>query len=227
VFIIAPDDQTISRDKQQASVRDNVLFEFGLFLGQLGRSRVFGVVCSPADSGVSLKIPTDLFGVNMPHYQNLTKDDLIASMRVVGEDLIARILKAGHRERRDIKLVSGWKLTKAGRFVLTVDATCLPKHRHCLDGKKLALVARRHRKSPVFLFDKDFSLSELYEIPRDNVEFEVDVTNSAFVIDPKPGDRDDRLEGYLLLVPEVFSKNDLIAQGNLEGSSGIPGWWFP
>jgi predicted nucleotide-binding protein len=213
VFIFAPDDQTISREKQQPAVRDNVLFEFSLFLGHLGRKRVFGVACSARDASEPLKIPSDLFGVNMPHYRNLSKDELISTMRKVGANLLTHINREGHRERRDINLLNGWKLTRSGKFVVTVDAVLLQKQRHRLEERKLALIARKLRKSPVFLFDKGFVISDLYDIPRDDVEFEIDVSSQSFADNLT---QDDVVEGYLLGVPVVFSKNDLIAMGNLE-----------
>src|SRR4051794_10210913 len=37
VLIFAPDDQVLSRQAEHLSVRDNVLFEAGLFMGRLGR----------------------------------------------------------------------------------------------------------------------------------------------------------------------------------------------
>lgn len=40
VFLFARDDRTIKRGSAQEVTRDNVLFEYGLFLGRLGRDRV-------------------------------------------------------------------------------------------------------------------------------------------------------------------------------------------
>jgi predicted nucleotide-binding protein len=57
VLILAPDDVTI--DQLSPSTRDNVLFEFGLFMGRLGRDRVFVVY----DDSIELKKPSDLAGV--------------------------------------------------------------------------------------------------------------------------------------------------------------------
>jgi len=41
IFVFSPDDLQIIRGKKSSSIRDNVLFEFGLFIGKLGRDRVF------------------------------------------------------------------------------------------------------------------------------------------------------------------------------------------
>ncbi|MEO8400157.1 MAG: TIR domain-containing protein, partial [Ignavibacteriaceae bacterium] len=60
IIIAMADDVTTSRKMKMGSARDNVLFEFGLFSGGLGRSRVFYV--TEKDS----KIPSDLFGISLP-----------------------------------------------------------------------------------------------------------------------------------------------------------------
>jgi hypothetical protein len=63
VFILAPDDMTFSKDETKPAPRENVLFEHGLFMGVLGRERVFLVY----DQAVGLKIPSDLAGIRSPH----------------------------------------------------------------------------------------------------------------------------------------------------------------
>ena len=41
VFVLSPDDLITQRDRQQAMVRYNVLFEFGLFVSELGCFMVY------------------------------------------------------------------------------------------------------------------------------------------------------------------------------------------
>jgi len=41
IFVFSPDDVLMIRDMEKLSIRDNVLFEFGLFMGKLGRGKVF------------------------------------------------------------------------------------------------------------------------------------------------------------------------------------------
>lgn len=60
LLVATADDVTISRKKKSSSPRDNILFEFGLFAGGLGRGRTFYVVEKKS------KIPSDLFGVSLP-----------------------------------------------------------------------------------------------------------------------------------------------------------------
>jgi predicted nucleotide-binding protein len=70
VFIFAADDVVIIKDQQHGAVRDNVIFELGLFMGGLGRDRAF--VVTPI--GVDLHLPTDLEGLNTAHYDPRRKD---------------------------------------------------------------------------------------------------------------------------------------------------------
>jgi predicted nucleotide-binding protein with TIR-like domain len=56
---------TFSKDELLPSVRDNVLFECGLFMGRLGRDRVFIVY----DQTIKLKIPSDLAGITLAPYE--------------------------------------------------------------------------------------------------------------------------------------------------------------
>jgi hypothetical protein len=64
IFVFAPDDVVTMKDQRMASVRDNVIFEFGLFLGKLGRERVFALLPMGAD----IHLPTDLSGVIFGEY---------------------------------------------------------------------------------------------------------------------------------------------------------------
>jgi hypothetical protein len=60
IFIATADDVVLSRKKYFDSPRDNVLFEFGLFAGGLGKMRTFYLV----EEGT--KIPSDLSGITLP-----------------------------------------------------------------------------------------------------------------------------------------------------------------
>jgi tetratricopeptide (TPR) repeat protein len=64
VFVFSPDDITNMRGQKKSSVRDNVIFEFGLFVGKLGRQRVFFII----PEGEDVKIPTDMLGITLGKY---------------------------------------------------------------------------------------------------------------------------------------------------------------
>lgn len=57
ILVFTKDDFTKSREKQFGSPRDNVVFEFGLFLGRLGRDNAFIL------QEENVKLPSDLFGI--------------------------------------------------------------------------------------------------------------------------------------------------------------------
>jgi hypothetical protein len=65
VFVFSPDDMSIIRLHEYKTIRDNVLFEFGLFIGRLGLDRVFYVM--PRGQS-DLHIATDLAGITPGTY---------------------------------------------------------------------------------------------------------------------------------------------------------------
>lgn len=71
LFILAPDDVAAIRDKTTSIVRDNVIFELGLFVGHLGSDRCFLVV--PA-AEQDLHLPTDLLGLAPASYPTDRRD---------------------------------------------------------------------------------------------------------------------------------------------------------
>jgi hypothetical protein len=96
-FVFARDDWTTtspsaspSTGSGQASPRDNVVFEAGLFGGALGMHRTFILHASGA------KLPTDLLGLTSIRYGELTT---AAEMRVVNEKLRKAIESAGRVTR--------------------------------------------------------------------------------------------------------------------------------
>lgn len=62
-MVFSADDISKIRDKEYETARDNVLFEYGLFLGRVGLDRAY-VLC---EDGV--KIPTDFSGVTLASYK--------------------------------------------------------------------------------------------------------------------------------------------------------------
>ena len=70
IFVFSRDDLVRIRGQKQAAVRDNVVFEFGLFVGHLGRK--YSVMLLP--KGERLRIPSDLWGVNVLTFDSNRKD---------------------------------------------------------------------------------------------------------------------------------------------------------
>jgi len=70
IFVFSPDDITRIRKKEYQTVRDNVIFELGMFIGKLGRNRSFIIM---PDKPV-FHIPTDLLGVTPGKYDTSRTD---------------------------------------------------------------------------------------------------------------------------------------------------------
>jgi hypothetical protein len=87
VLVFGRDDVTTSRKKQASSPRDNVVYEAGLFAGNLGEYRTFIV------HALDTKIPTDHLGVTMARYDGDDPDlsDAVREIRKRVGELGARL----------------------------------------------------------------------------------------------------------------------------------------
>lgn len=74
VLVASPDDLVMSRGDTVAAVRDNVIFEFGLFAGALGRNRTYLLSTGPA------KLPSDAFGLTRLPYNERSDGNLRAAV---------------------------------------------------------------------------------------------------------------------------------------------------
>lgn len=75
-LVLGPEDRVRSRDQENWAPRDNIVLELGLFVGALGRHRVFLIM----PKGIDIKIPTDLLGITPLRYQAATAQDLASSI---------------------------------------------------------------------------------------------------------------------------------------------------
>lgn len=76
LFIFTPDDISSIRSRKEHVVRDNVVFEMGLFVGAIGKSRSF--ILKPR--GADMHLPTDLLGVTPADYEeNRSDGDLVSA----------------------------------------------------------------------------------------------------------------------------------------------------
>jgi hypothetical protein len=70
IFVFTPDDQVTIRSELFSVVRDNVLFELGLFMGTIGRDRCFMVQSTEQP----MRLPPDLEGINSFKYDPKRSD---------------------------------------------------------------------------------------------------------------------------------------------------------
>lgn len=70
IFVFHPDDYASIRSYETMIVRDNVVFESGLFIGKLGLDRVFLVKPRGRTGDIPLRIATDLAGITIGTYQD-------------------------------------------------------------------------------------------------------------------------------------------------------------
>ena len=79
LFLFGNEDLTISKGEELLSPRDNVVFELGLFMGRLSSSRVFFA----KEIDISLKIPSDLYGITPIDYRRKPGEELSISVQPI------------------------------------------------------------------------------------------------------------------------------------------------
>jgi hypothetical protein len=90
IFVFSFDDALTVRDAKMQVVRDNVIFEFGLFIGSLGLPRCFFVMPKASQP---LHLPTDLLGLEPLTYAADRSD----------ANIVAALGPAANRVRRAIR----------------------------------------------------------------------------------------------------------------------------
>jgi hypothetical protein len=85
VVILSPDDKVISRGKQTAAPRDNVLMELGLFIGRFGAKRTIIL------HEESVKLPSNLVGITLLKYKDSIRETALCSK------IVKHINKIGYR----------------------------------------------------------------------------------------------------------------------------------
>lgn len=98
IFIFSPDDTIHIRDSQKRSVRDNVVFELGLFMGRIGKHRTFWIT---PDVGGTLRIPSDLEGINTAKFTPpIGEESLAAAVGPACDQIRDELSKLGRRSDR-------------------------------------------------------------------------------------------------------------------------------
>lgn len=107
VFVFSPDDITMMRGEAKNTVRDNVVFELGLFIGRLSRRRTF--IIRPRET--ELHLPSDLMGLTPLTYDaSRGEDNLRAALGSA-----ATSIRAALRDLRQVPRPSRELTTQADR----------------------------------------------------------------------------------------------------------------
>ena len=98
IIITTPIDIEISRGKENPAPRDNVIFELGLFLGSLGRERVFAL----REASTPSKTMSDFVGVTYLTYDGDRSDrDLTKAVSPAATQIATQIKKVGQRRNQN------------------------------------------------------------------------------------------------------------------------------
>ena len=95
IVLLTPDDVTTQRSVEKSSPRDNLIFELGLFTAGLGRDRT----SAWTETGVDMKLPSDLAGVTRILFDNSSSSARQTSFHAKCVDLASRMMKKGPRGR--------------------------------------------------------------------------------------------------------------------------------
>ncbi|HEX5228376.1 MAG TPA: TIR domain-containing protein [Bryobacteraceae bacterium] len=93
IAIAQADDIIEMRGSRQPTLRDNVLFELGLFMGKLGRHRA--LLIHPKVDG--LKLPSDLHGLTLLRYEAGDPADLPARLKAACDEIRTIVKNLGVR----------------------------------------------------------------------------------------------------------------------------------
>ncbi|WAC39869.1 STING domain-containing protein [Pedobacter sp. SL55] len=91
IMVATKDDFTVSRNTNFDTPRDNIVFEYGLFLGRVGAGKAFVL----QEEGT--KLPTDLFGITTPRF-------VLADNLLQAEKLNDELRKIGNSMKEKMKI---------------------------------------------------------------------------------------------------------------------------
>lgn len=145
-FVFSPDDTLKLRGTEFLSVRDNVIFELGLFMGALGPSRCFYLVPRNVPA---LHLPSDLAGINALTYNASRSDgNLLAALGPACNEI-------RHAIQRETKPVASTKPHDRWADSTESASDKLQRYRTTWDGDSLTKARNllRHNGVPMSAYD--------------------------------------------------------------------------
>lgn len=114
VFVFTPDDNVMLRNEQKPKVRDNVIFELGLFIGILGKDKCFLV---KPRSFSSLDFPSDLLSITPSDYNDDRSDGNICAALGPSSNKIRRALTPkGTKKKKELHTLEELLLSRPYRL---------------------------------------------------------------------------------------------------------------
>lgn len=131
ILVATGDDTVVSRKQKSKGARDNVIFEFGLFTGGLGSSKVFYVMQKDT------KIPSDLGGITLPFIPELDSPDFNSAIESTSDKIKRHI--AEKEKTFDLGFLPSTALAY-GYFTNFVERTVERLLEDKLEGKEFSLL---------------------------------------------------------------------------------------
>ena len=142
IFIFAADDLILRKDTKIKTVRDNVLFELGMFVAKLGKERNF--IIMPNDKGI--EIASDLQGINILTYTEYEEDEIYQALGPACDKINKEIVSIGvttdHRKTTDEKQDLNFGEIYKNFIGIQKHQKCLILS-HCDDPEKYTLIGER------------------------------------------------------------------------------------
>ncbi len=96
ILVLTPDDLVLHRTDSKLSPRDNVIFDIGLFVGRLGRTRTFIVINDDDDPSISL--PSDISGIGIARFRKRQDGNIRTALGPTTEHIWQQIQTAIQEE---------------------------------------------------------------------------------------------------------------------------------
>jgi hypothetical protein len=205
LFVLTSDDLLEHRSEKYSCPRDNVVFEMGLFIGTIGPERVFAVV--EQHTTPEMKIPTDLYGVNMPRFDH-SPDTPIASLASINAELqgFVKTIEKQRFHKIALNLAIGWGFQTPGRhFEVCLGAGPLTDARATIGEQKIAIAARI--EDPIVNFEDDncVAFSESRSLPDPLGDMIFRIPESLFERNVRDGTK---IQARVVLVPQGLDLSD-------------------
>jgi hypothetical protein len=142
LFVLSLEDHLKIRADLTLAVRDNVLFEFGLFMGQLGKDRVAAILEVTGPGAPDTRVPSDLQGITIHRFTRSANPGTLRNSVAIALKPFLDTIREKKRRKRKILLMESWGFDPGSRtFSVSLDPVRLHENIPKLRGCEFLLVA--------------------------------------------------------------------------------------